>query len=259
MEYHPGFDIELTKDPLGFSHGADVMAPPLELRRLDDVRATLRDPEASGPDVLYAIAMDIGPAVDRPRQVDQNILFGACAYAGGTVGEEPVRSQGHVHAVSASCGTSTGELYEFWEGVGIVYMQEFVADDPGRCFAVRAEPGQKVLVPPGWAHCTVNADPSRPMAFGAWCVRDYGFDYADLRARRGLAWYPVLEGGELRWLPNEHYRHSSALVEKAPRDLAEFGVDGAEPIHRQWQQRPHDFDFIPRPRMDDPRWQSFVP
>jgi hypothetical protein len=31
-------------------------------------------------------------------------------------------------------------------------MQEYVDDDPGRCFAVLAGPGEKVLVPPGWGH-----------------------------------------------------------------------------------------------------------
>ena len=157
MRYDPGFAIELTDDPLGFTFGADVAHPPLELRRLDDVRASLRDPSADGPDVLYAIAMDTGPAEDRAAQVEQNILFGVCAYAAGLVGDEPVRSQGHVHAVSASCGTSTGELYEFWHGTGIVYMQEFAADDPGRGFAVRASAAHRMVVPPGLSATDISA------------------------------------------------------------------------------------------------------
>ena len=257
MRYDPGFAIELTDDPLGFTFGADVAHPPLELRRLDDVRASLRDPSADGPDVLYAIAMDTGPAEDRAAQVEQNILFGVCAYAAGLVGDEPVRSQGHVHGVSASCGPSRAELYEFWHGTGIAYMQEFAADDPGRGFAVRADAGQKVLVPPGWAHLTVNADVTTPMAFGAWCVRDYGFDYGKVRKRQGLAFYPTVQDGAIAWVPNPAYR-PARLVEKPPADLRAFGID-ERPIYLQWRERPADFDFIPRPDPADPRWAGFVP
>ena len=54
-------------------------------------------------------------------------------------------------------------------------MQEYAGDDPGRCFAVHARTKDVVIVP-RVAHCTINADPSRAMLFGAWCVRDYGFD-----------------------------------------------------------------------------------
>lgn len=43
------------------------------------------------------------------------------------------------------------ELYEIWQGKAIIYMQEYVDDDPGRCFAVLAGPGEKVLVLPDGA------------------------------------------------------------------------------------------------------------
>ena len=38
-------------------------------------------------------------------------------------------------------------------------MQERAADDPGRCYAIEAGPGEVVVVPPGWAHATVSVDP----------------------------------------------------------------------------------------------------
>ena len=96
-------------------------------------------------------------------------------------------------AVSASCGMSTPEVYEIWAGKAVIYMQEHDGDDPGRCFAVEALPGQVVIVPPGWAHATISADPEQPLTFGAWCVRDFGFDYRGVRAHGGLAFFPLLK------------------------------------------------------------------
>ena len=43
------------------------------------------------------------------------------------------------------------------------------------------------MVPPGWAHATVSASAGEPMTFGAWCDREYGFEYDEVRARGGLA------------------------------------------------------------------------
>ena len=165
--FDPGFGIRPTLRPLGFEYGPGVFGPTCEIRRLDAIRPSLRDPACTGPDPVYAIAMDVGTEDRRADLLARNLLYGAVAYAAGRLGDEPVRSQGHVHAISASCGASTPELYEIWSGRAVILMQESDGDDPGRCFAVSAGPGETVVVPPGWAHATISADPRRPMA----CLR----------------------------------------------------------------------------------------
>ena len=52
------------------------------------------------------------------------------------------------------------------------------------------------------------------MSFGAWCDRQYGFDYRGVRAHRGLAWFPTFNEGVaeaqkaekpiLLWVMNGH-------------------------------------------------------
>lgn len=58
-----------------------------------------------------------------------------------------------------------------WKGYGGLrdYLNQLRGDIPGRCFAVEAGPGEVVLVPPGWAHCTIRwTVPSRwPLGHGA--------------------------------------------------------------------------------------------
>lgn len=187
MTFDPGFDIQPTAD-LGFRYGPGVFGPGVERRTLDAIRPSLRDPAANGPPVVYGIAMDVGRIEDRAELAARMLLFGAVTYAAGRIGEEPVRSQGHVHKVSEHSGWSPLEVYEIWTGRAVVYMQEFAADNPGRCFAVAGGPGAVIVVPPGWAHATISADPTQPLTFGAWCDREYGFEYNEVRARHGLAW-----------------------------------------------------------------------
>lgn len=252
-----GLDLELPEGELRISFGEGVHHPEAVVRTLTDIRGSLGQADPTGPEDLYAIYMDVAVAGDLPALIRQGLLFGLVRYADGLVGDEPVRSQGHVHAVSASCGTSTPELYEFWEGEGAVYMQERVADDPGRCFAVHAVPGDVVLVPPGWAHLTVNAGVHTPMTFGAWCVRDYGFDYTGIRERQGLAWYPKVSVGGISWVPNPAY-NTTTIEQKTPRAYAEFGI-GTDPIYRQWQDAPDRMAFVARPDEVADLWRSFVP
>jgi glucose-6-phosphate isomerase len=77
--------------------------------------------------------MDVGKAEDLAELKRRSLLFGVVAYASGQLGEEPVRSQGHIHAIAPHCGWSTPELFEVWQGRAIIYAQEFAADHPGRC------------------------------------------------------------------------------------------------------------------------------
>jgi glucose-6-phosphate isomerase len=254
---HP--DITPTTNPLGFHFGPGVFGPVCELRSLDSIRPSLRDPRCGGPDPVYAIAMDVGTEDRRADLLARNLLFGVVTYAAGRLGNEPVRSQGHVHAVSASCGRSTPELYEIWSGHAVILMQETAGDDPGRCFAVEAGPGEVVVVPPDWAHATISTDPAQPLTFGAWCVRDFGFDYCGVRAHAGLAWFPQLDGGALAWERNPTYPVERELTAKSPSDYKDLGLRPAVPIWQQYLDNPEAVMWVPQPERADHLWSGFVP
>ncbi len=259
MHVDPGFAITATSAPLGFCYGPDCFGPPVELRSLDSIRPSLRDPRCQGPDPVYAIAMDVGRPSDRPLMLERHLLFGAVAYAAGRLGREPVRSQGHVHKASPRNGWSTPEVYEIWAGRAVILMQESDGDDPGRCFAVAAGPGQVVIVPPAWAHATISTDPRHPLVFGAWCDRAYGFVYEGVRSHGGLAWYPVWQDDRtLAWEPNPAYRKRE-LVRKGPELYRGLGLEPGVPIYRQFARDPDRFLFVSEPARAAAAWPGFVP
>lgn len=252
-----GLDMTIQRQPIGFAYGEDVIGPMPEIRTLDQIRSSLRDPTCDGPEEVYAIAMDVARLQDRAALKKRMLLFGVVTFAAGTLGAEPVRSQGHIHRISQHSGWSPPELYEIWQGKAIVYMQEYVADEPGRCFAVIAGPGEKVLVPPGWGLATISADPEHPLTFGAWCDREYGFEYEAMRARKGLAWYPLLQDGQIIWQHNKHYSPARLQV-IVPRPYREFGITEA-PIYQQFIDDSARFQFISRPDKTAALWQNFHP
>jgi glucose-6-phosphate isomerase, archaeal len=257
MTFDPKLGVHRTEG-MRFTYDADVFGPQPELRRLDDIRRSLRDPECQGPDPVYSIVMDVGRNQDCDELRRRMLLFGVVTYAAGRLGHEPVRSQGHVHAVAPHCGWSTPEIFEVWEGEAIIYAQERASDDPGSCVAILAHPGQKVVVPPRWAHCVINADPETRMTFGAWCDRQYGFLYDEVRARSGLAWFPLLDAERnIHWDPNPKYSPSRIAV-REPRPYPELGLSQA-PMYEQFVADPESVQWVSDPGRLSTLWHSFEP
>src|SRR5689334_1987384 len=127
-EFDPALGVRFESDRFRFTYNAGVFGPAQsELRKLDEIRNSLRDPQASGPDPVYAIAMDVGRKEHAAELNKRMLLYGVVAYAAGRLGAEPVRSQGHIHAVAPHCGWSTPELVEVWSGKAIVYLQRCVS------------------------------------------------------------------------------------------------------------------------------------
>lgn len=249
--------MHCANDSLRFTYSDGVFGPKPEFRRLDDIRASLRDRDCQGPDPVYSIVMDVGRQEHREELQRRMLLFGVVVYAGGQLGDEPVRSQGHVHAVAPHCGWSTPELFEIWEGRAIIYAQESASDNPGRCFAVNAHPGDKVVVPPGWAHSVINADPEHRMMFGAWCDRQYGFVYDVIREHHGLAWFPVLDSQRnIHWEANPSYL-SSSLAIRGPRLYPELGLDPNTPMYEQFASDPDCIQWVSQPALVAGLWPAF--
>jgi glucose-6-phosphate isomerase len=268
FKFDPQLGVRSHAGDLTFSYDEGVFGPQPEFRRLDSIRSSLRDPNCDGPDPVYSIVMDVGRREHSDELARRMLLFGVVVYAAGQLGEEPVRSQGHIHAVAPHCGWSTPELFEIWEGRAIIYAQERADDDPGRCFAVTAGPGDKVVVPPGWAHAVINADPATHMTFGAWCDRQYGFVYDAIRAHRGLAWFPILSGQtndgqqKIHWEPNPSYRsyrsyRSSDLSIRGARGYPELGLDPSAPIYEQFANDPDSVQWVSEPARVAKVWPGF--
>ncbi len=257
--FDPNLGVHFHPSDFSFTYDPGVFGPKPEFRSLNAIRASLRDPKCDGPDPVYSIVMDVGRDEHRNELQRRMLLFGVVAYASGRLGAEPVRSQGHIHSIAPHCGWSTPELFEIWQGKAIIYAQEKVEDNPGRCVAISAGIGDKVVVPPGWAHYVVNASPDISLIFGAWCDRQYGFTYDAIRARGGLAWFPIFNpDSTIRWEQNSAYRNPELSLREA-RPYPELNVNGNVPIYEQFAADPDSVQWVSEPAQKSDLWPKFEP
>lgn len=257
--FDSSLDIHWNEEEQEFSYGTGTFGPKPEHRGLNEIRPSLFDPDCNGPDPVYSIVMDVGRLEHQECLRNHMLLFGIVGYAAGKLGREPVRSQGHVHSVSSHSRWSSPELFEIWEGRAIVYAQQSADDDPGMCVVVEANPGDHVVVPPGWAHCVINADPNSRMIFAACCDREYGFVYDKVRSHGGLAWFPFLDENErIGWHPNPRYRRSELTIHEA-RSYPDLGIGGLESIYGRFAEDPESLQWVSAPSLYEALWPSFEP
>ena len=97
------------------------------------------------------------------------------------------------------------------------------------------------------------------MCFGAWCVRDYAFDYTDLKKQQGFAFVPIFDHrNNLVWKKNDHSNSAEWLIKK-PREYHEFGLKKRIPIYYQYEQNPDLFNFVSHPENYKQQWEDFIP
>jgi glucose-6-phosphate isomerase, archaeal len=245
-----GFPVQLDPDRLALSFVAGIGGPAPTVRRLDEVRPLLQDPGCAGPDHLYTIYMDLRvPAWAELRSL--GLGFGAVVCNHGALGGEALRTQGHVHATPPSTGVAPAEIYEIWHGRGLVYMQDSATAEVGDAIVVEAGAGDKVVIPPGWAHATVNLGDS-PMAFGAVYALEARLLYEPLRARRGTAHY-VLSDGTLE--TNPRYRAVPEARRVAPHEVPELGIGRGRPLLHGDLSR---LDLVSRPERHLALWERLA-
>jgi glucose-6-phosphate isomerase len=98
-----------------------------------------------------------------------------------------------------------------------------------------------------------------PLSFGAWCDREYGFEYSEVRSHSGLAFFPFLkENNKIIWEKNENYFEQELII-KSPRIYKEFGLTAEKPIYIQFEEDMEKFNFVPRPDLFKDKWGRFTP
>ena len=96
------------------------------------------------------------------------------------------------------------------------------------------------------------------LTFGAWCVRDYGFDYRDVSRHGGIVYFPISDGDSLKWRKNPAYI-GVELIEKEARTWDDFDLEAGEPIYTQFQKDRDRFMFVADPRRYQNIWKGFEP
>lgn len=228
--------------------------PPVDpsIRTSQALRDALLDPEAAAPAELYYMYRGLTLPHHRELFRTEGLSYDVTVLRPGTIGGEFVKTFGHYHPLAPGQDQAYPEVYEVLAGRGHFLLQKPVAppDQPGETspavldvILVEAGPGEKVLIPPGYGHVTINPG-------GEWLVIanlvavEFSALYEPFRQARGAAYYEVAGEG---FRPNPRYESSAPLRPLAPADYPALGIVKDVPFYRAFLAAPERFAFLRNP------------
>ncbi len=135
------------------------------------------------------------------------------------LGCEFVKTAGHYHPIVPGTGVTFPEIYEVLSGEAHYVMQMPEGNKIKDVVLVKANPGDKVIIPPGYGHLTINAS-NKVLKMANWVARDFESVYAPIKEMGGGAYF-ILENGIVR---NSHYIEVPEIRELNPTNVREAGL-----------------------------------
>ncbi len=135
------------------------------------------------------------------------------------LGCEFVKTEGYYHPKVPRTDTTFPEIYEVLSGEARYLMQKPKDDKILDVILINASEGDKVIIPPGYGHLTINAS-NKVLKMANWVARDFESIYAPIKEKGGGAYF-ILEKGIVK---NPGYDSVPEIRLLEPSNFKEIGL-----------------------------------
>lgn len=213
--------------------------PPPEERDVEEVRQVLASPECPCSGSIYFMYRDLARSEeDRAWLSAHSLRYDITRIPPLTLCGEYVKTKGHYHPNNPS-GAGYPEVYEVLSGEAHYILQDREIREVRLIFA---REGEKVIVPPGFGHVTINAS-SRTLLMANLVSTRFSSDYSVYEKRHGAAYYMML-GEEM--VKNSHYPSVPPLRSRLPSHSTALGIVEGVTLYQLVEGR-EDLSFLNRP------------
>ena len=232
---------------LRFTEGLPAVEP--AVRKLSEVREVLADPEASGPEDLYFMYRDVGFPDDKANLHQNSLRYDVTVILPRMLGREFNKTAGHYHPPVPGTKVTYPEVYEVVNGVAHYLLQKPGPEGRGAedVIVVVARAGDKVLVPPGYGHITINPGPET-LVMTNLVEAEFRSVYDPIREARGGAYYEIAEDGNSVFVVNQSYPEVPDLKVQEARPNPECGLARGVPLYRAAVENPTAYQYLIRPQ-----------
>ncbi|HDH41519.1 MAG TPA: glucose-6-phosphate isomerase [Candidatus Altiarchaeales archaeon] len=225
--------------------GDSIIEP--DIRMLSDMKEVIYDREwLKGAQDVELYYMYRGLALnDRDREIlrRERLRYDITVIPPYNLGNEFVKTAGHYHPRVSGTDLSYTEIYEVLEGKAHYLLQRLEKDGIMDVVLVRAEKGDKVVIPPNYGHITIN--PSEKELRMANFVSDrFSSVYEPIREKGGGAYFELIDGSFIR---NKNYGKLPDLRFLRAKDLKEFGIEKSREMY-SLIETPERLRFLDRPQ-----------
>ncbi|MCL5982313.1 MAG: glucose-6-phosphate isomerase [Firmicutes bacterium] len=234
-------------DKGGLMFGAGLVPVTPDIRRRRDMLEVLFAPESPGPEELYYMYRGVGRESDRKLLSQHGLRYDVTILRPGTVGNEYIKTAGHYHPVKAGTELTYPEVYEVLHGRAHYLLQTEPDEEGVEAVLVEAVAGDKVLIPPGYGHITINPGPDW-LVMSNWVAEGFASLYGPIKELGGGAYFELAGNGEEeRFVVNPRYQPTPRISARRPADLPEFGLVRGRPMYLAFLESPGTFSYLANP------------
>lgn len=135
------------------------------------------------------------------------------------LGCEYVKTAGHYHPYVPGTDTTYPEIYEVLGGEAHYLIQKPEKEGIADAVLIKACEGDKVIIPPGYGHLTINAS-NKVLKMANWVARDFESLYEPVKVKGGGAYF-MLDDGIVK---NPAYDTVPELRLLEPTNIKELGL-----------------------------------
>lgn len=163
------------------------------------------------------------------------------------LGCEYVKTAGHYHPVVPGTCATYPEIYEVLSGEAHYIMQKLSNDKVTDVIIIKAVQGDKVIIPPGYGHITVNAS-NKTLKMANWVAQCFESTYLPIKEKRGGAYFFLQKG----LIKNCQYDDIPNIRILEPTSFRKIGIqknkdmyDLVNDINKlEFLTRPHEYEWL---------------
>lgn len=163
------------------------------------------------------------------------------------LGCEYVKTAGHYHPLVPGTNVTFPEIYEVLGGEAKYLLQKPEGEGIEDVILIKAREGDKVIIPPGYGHLTINAS-NKVLKMANWVADNFESIYPPIKEKRGGAYF-LLETG---MVTNKKYDYVPEIRFFGPANLKELGLQKNKEMYGlvrdldklEFLKNPHEHEWV---------------
>jgi glucose-6-phosphate isomerase len=163
------------------------------------------------------------------------------------LGCEYVKTAGHYHPLVPGANVTFSEIYEVLGGEALYMLQKPDGEGIEDVILIKASEGDKVIIPPGYGHFTINAS-NKVLKMANWVADNFEAIYTPIKEKRGGAYF-LLETGNV---VNKKYDQVPEIRILKPENLKELGLQKNKEMYGlvrdldklEFLKKPHEYEWV---------------
>ena len=216
LKKQSGLPIKLDKNKqIIFS--PEVNRVKVDIRTYNEIKNVLMDPySASKKTKFYYMYRNLCLNKNKATIANHGLRYDITVIPPILLGKEFNKTAGHFHKLVPNTNLTYTEVYEVLYGEAHFLLQK---NDGTDFIIIKAKPGDKVVVPPNYAHVTTNPT-NKVLVAANWMALASKSSYTAVHNKKGLMHYYTKDG----FIKNKNYPKTVEPREAKPTFVKEFDL-----------------------------------